>query len=188
MLRTLQPESHFARGSTNPVLIFTDGAWEAGVATAGAVLIDGSERLAFRLVVPKGLVEHWLEFAGEQIISQVELWALLVIRWSCREKLLNRRVIEWIDNESARMSAIKANSPSVTMCSLTRLLADIEVCWPTFSWIERVCSFSNPGGLIARYQLADGGNLDTSSELSHLVLLLFQKRYDAALLKLGHQT
>eukprot|EP00435_Cladocopium_sp_Y103_P027136 s1919_g6.t1 len=184
MLRTLKQRGHSVHGSTNPVLIFTDGAWEAGVATAGAVLIDGSERLAFSITVPDSLKEHWLERAGEQIICQVELWALLVIRWTFREKLLNRRVLEWIDNESARMSAIKANSPSGTMRSLTRLLADIEVCWPAFSWIERVCSFSNPGDLpsrnkvaeaVAKYHLVDGGTLDASAELSHLVLLLFQK-------------
>ena len=31
-----------------PVVVFTDGAWEDGIATAGAVLVDGDIRLAFQ--------------------------------------------------------------------------------------------------------------------------------------------
>ena len=52
-----------------PWIILTEGAWEDGIATAGAVLVDGDVRLAFQLEVPQNLVEHWLTNAGEQIIS-----------------------------------------------------------------------------------------------------------------------
>ena len=112
MLLEQRPRVHSVLNVGRPVVVFTDGAWEDGIATAGAVLIDGDVRLAFQLEVPQALVDHWLANAGEQIISQVELWGLVLLKWSRRDHLQNRRVIEWIDNESARISSIKANSHS----------------------------------------------------------------------------
>ena len=130
MLLDQRPRAHSVLSCSTPVAIFTDGAWEGGKATAGAVLIDGQTRLAFKISVPGELVAHWVRLAGEQIISQVELWALVCLKWSQRERLLNRRVIEWIDNEAARVSVIKANSSSSTMRSLSRVMADIDLKWP----------------------------------------------------------
>ena len=52
------------------------------------------------------------------------------------------------------------------MRALTRALADMDVIWPAFSWVERVCSYSNPGDLpswgrldeaMRRFRLKDGG-------------------------------
>ena len=94
MLLEQKPRVHSVLNVGRPVVIFTDGAWEDGIATAGAVLVDGDVRLAFQLEVPQTLVEHWLTNAGEQIISQVELWGLVMLKWSRRDHLLNRRVIE----------------------------------------------------------------------------------------------
>ena len=171
MLNSLRPRMHSIHGDGQPVLIFTDGAWEGGRASAGAILIDGAERYGYIIAVPTVLTDHWRQHAGEQIISQIEFWALVTVRWVFRAKLENRRVISWIDNEAARACAIKASSPSRTMRSLTRLLADMEVLWPVYSWIERVPSFSNPGDLpsrdrlaeaITRYNVQDGGTIDAS--------------------------
>ena len=92
-----------------------------GNATAGAVNVDGSERQAHSILVPESLVSHWLEEAGDQIISRTELWASVILKWSFRERLCNCRVIAWIDNEAARACAIKANSPSPTMRALARM-------------------------------------------------------------------
>ena len=144
MLLGQKARVHTMSEPCQPVLIFTDGASENGVATAGAVVIDGSSRLAYGVAVPQALVEIWNKTAGDQIISQVEVWALVSVRFCLRQKLRGRRVIEWIDNEAARMSAIKANSSSPSMKVLARIMAELELQWPTFSWTERVCSFSNP--------------------------------------------
>jgi len=189
MLLDQRPRSHSVLSCSTPVAIFTDGAWEGGKATSGAVLIDGETRLAFKISVPSKLVDHWLRLAGEQIISQVELWALVCFKWSQKERLLNRRVIEWIDNEAARVSVIKANSSSSTMRSLSRVMADIDLKWPTFSWTERVCSYSNPADLPSRdrlqealekYQLENGGTLEPPNELVNFVMQLHQRPYNAA--------
>ena len=194
MLQGQKPRAHPLGDARSPVLIFTDGAYENGVATAGAVVIDGPSRMAFVVKVPEVLIKLWIRVAGEQIISQVELWALVSVRWCLRKQLHGRCVIEWIDNEAARVCTIKANSPSISMKVLARLLADLELHWPTFSWIERVCSFSNPSDWPSRgtleealhkYNLTDGGILDASIDMADLVLDLHQSPYNTALQKLG---
>lgn len=126
MLRAQKPRVHSTLEANRPILIFTDGAYEDGVATAGAVVVDVSQRHAYVVTVPDELVKLWNRVAGDQIISQVKLWALVSVKLCLRKQLLGRRVIEWIDNESARMSAIKANSPLVSMRILARVLADLE--------------------------------------------------------------
>ena len=194
MLQSQRPREHSLTVTTRPVLIFTDGAYENGVATAGAVVVDGPMRLAYVIKVPESLVKLWTKVAGEQIISQVEMWALVTVRWCLRKLLHGRRVIEWIDNEAARVSAIKSNSPSVSMKVLARILADLEINWPSFSWTERVCSFSNPADLpsreklevaLSQYNLDNGGVLDASGHLEQLVLELHRSPYKVALQHLG---
>ena len=160
-----------------------------GNATAGAVNVDGSERQAHSILVPESLVSHWLEEAGDQIISQIELWAFVILKWSFRERLCNRRVIAWIDNEAARACAIKAKSPSPTMRALARILGDIDASFPTMSWFERVCSFSSPADLPSRgkiqdvvssYGLIDSGMLSGDQELLDRVLQLTHGPYQVA--------
>ena len=84
---------------------------------------------------------------------------------------------------------IKANSSSSTMRSLSRVMADIDLKWPTFSWTERVCSYSNPADLPSRdrlqealekYHLENGGTLEPPNELVNFVMQLHQRPYNAA--------
>ena len=191
MLTSLGPRTHSTTGERRPILLFTDGAWEDGQASAGAILVDGDFRIGCTITVPDVLVAHWLKHAGEQIISQIELWALVAIRWHFRERLESRRLISWIDNEAARVCAIKASSPSPTMRALTRALSDMEVAWPVFAWTERVCSFSNPGDLPSRHKLSeamrrfnvsDGGIVDATAELATTIVGLHERPFSAALL------
>ena len=73
MLTSLGPRTHSTTGERRPILLFTDGAWEDGQASAGAILVDGDFRVGCTITVPDVLVAHWLNHAGEQIISQIEL-------------------------------------------------------------------------------------------------------------------
>ena len=189
MISTLSSRKHDVNGAVNPVVIFTNGAWEQEQASAGAVIIDGKFRKAYVVSVPGSLVSHWLEEAGDQIISQIELWAFVVVKWCFRKLLCHRRVIAWIDNEAARACAIKANSPSPKMKSLARILSDIDVSFPTMSWFERVCSFSNPADLPSRgriaeavtlYDLTDGGMLSCDDDFVGRLLQLTHDPYQVA--------
>ena len=190
MLLSTPPRVHSCHDDKMPILFFTDGAWEAGVATAGAVVVCGAKRLAHVVEVPQALIDKWQTLTGEQVISQIELWALLAVRWHYRSDTLNRRVIAFIDNEAARICAIKATSPSSTMRAMARIFGDLEMLWPCYFWVERVCSFSNPSDLPSRnkldvalrdYDLADGGTIKVSSLLLEAVLSLLEDPYNPAL-------
>ena len=146
MLNRSKPRKLTALGERRPFLIFTDGSWENGFAGLGAVLLDTATNQKWVLCgeVPDCLLTRWKQQVGEQLICQIELYAMVVVRWMFRDLLTNRRSIWWVDSEAARFSAIKGLSPSPAMRWLVRELYSFEVDSPTFSWIERVPSFSNP--------------------------------------------
>ena len=128
-----------------PILIFTDGAWEDGRAGIGAVIIDLSNNFSVVLegCVPDPLLQMWLREVGDQLICQIELYTMVVIRWVYASMLQGRRTIWWVDNDAARYSLIKGSSSSLTMKDLCREFYRHEAVAPTFSWIERVPSPSN---------------------------------------------
>ena len=162
MLDQSRPRSISSGGEKRPILVFTDGAWEAGVSGLGAVLLDcaSCERYVLAGEVPEVLLTHWKQQVGEQFICQIELYALVAVRWQFRELLANRRVIWFVDNEAARFSAIKGISATLTMRILAREFFSLEASTPTFPWIERVPRASNP---------ADGPSRQSPGEVMALL-------------------
>lgn len=88
----------------------------------------------------------WINGEGslEILICQIELYAMVALRWSLSHLFLNRRTLWWVDNDAARYALIKGVSPSLVMKQLVRLFYQFEVEAPTYSWIERIPSSSNP--------------------------------------------
>ena len=154
MVTSLAPRTFTAGSMQNPLLTFTDGAWESGNATAGAVVFDPDTQSTscFEIAVPEKLVNIWTGEVGEQIISQVEMFPMLCVRYTCASRLLNRVGISWIDNESAKYACIKGTSHSFSMQVLCRVMQQLEVEMPLSLWYERVASHSNPGDLPSRNQ------------------------------------
>ena len=62
------------------IKLFTDGAWDDGVAGAGAVLQStaGGAPLVAEIQVPEPLLSHWAREGRVQLISQLELFPVLV--------------------------------------------------------------------------------------------------------------
>ena len=90
-----------------PVVLLTDGAFEDGTATCGGGIIDGTRREMLGVTLPESITRAWLSCRGfKQCIGQVELLPM----WICRElwpALLRRRRVLWfIDNDSARFALI----------------------------------------------------------------------------------
>ena len=146
MLKSLPPRKYTASEMKEPLLLFTDGAWEDGVATAGAVFFDPLSNQGFvcEVEVPDTLVNLWKQDVGDQLICQIEMWAFVSTRWFLKDILKDRLVVAWIDNEASRFACVKGASNSFSLQAMTRLLAHIEVTHPTGLWYERVCSYSNP--------------------------------------------
>lgn len=89
------------------------------------------------------LLHNWRKKVGEQLICQIELFAILSARWRFKELLVDRRSIWWVDNDAARYGLIKGLSPSLVMQCLIREFYVMDIAFPTFSWVERVPSSSN---------------------------------------------
>ena len=188
MLRSIPPRSYAAESFKNPFLIFTDGAWESGKATGGAVTYDPVSKVAtvFPVEIPEELVALWLEEVGEQLISQIEFFVYLVLRFVCSEALLNKLGIAWIDNESARFVAIKGSSSSFSLQSMSRVLQQIELEMPSSIWMERVSSFSNPSDMPSRNLVKEAAQLLKASStgllrapqcLTSAIVLMHQQPY-----------
>lgn len=136
-----------------PILVFTDGSWEGGIAGLGAVVIDvaSQQTFVFSGQLPESLLAKWGTMVGEHLICQIELYAMVAIRWHFQQVMTNRRVIWWTDNEAARYSVIKCDSSSPSMKSLIREFYAFEVDSPSYGWIERVPSYSNIAGSPSRF-------------------------------------
>eukprot|EP00435_Cladocopium_sp_Y103_P007154 s804_g2.t1 len=102
------------------------------------------ERRVWAGEVRQCLLDRWAHLVGDQLICQIELFAMVALRWILVEQLRDRRTIWWVDNDAARFSAIKGNSPSLVMKFLVRTFYHFEAEAPTYSWIERIPSASNP--------------------------------------------
>ena len=88
------------------IVVFTDGSFENGVGLWGAVILDDAtgQRDVFWGQVPDVLIKGWNRLAGEQVISQIEAYAALLVRWYFRKQWTGRKAIFFQDNDAARYS------------------------------------------------------------------------------------
>eukprot|EP00973_Karenia_brevis_P022592 3109599-Karenia_brevis.AAC.1 len=133
-----------------PVCVFTDGAFEGELATCGAVLVDQGLMEGFGIKIPDLLVLQWRLDGRKQVIGQAELWPVLVSKLTWKDRLAGRRVLFFIDNDSARFALIKQYSPVVQSAEILWKMAEVDAelrCWP---WYARVASDSNPADAPSR--------------------------------------
>ena len=135
-----------------PVVIYTDGAFEDGVGTWGALVVDGQAgaRWLFGGRVPQTLIQQWHGSAGAQVICEVEAYAVIMTLVGLRGFLERRSALVFIDNDPCRQGFIKRYSPSMPMMSLISLASLLEAALSTSLWYERVPSKSNPSDLPSR--------------------------------------
>ena len=135
-----------------PLLVFTDGAWEAGHAGAGAVIhcCATGATLACEIPVPQDLIATWIREAGEQIICQIEMWAFLALRVTMGNIFTAVPTVAWIDNEAARYALMKGSADSASLRKMARLNQHADLKAPSMIWYERVASFSNPADAPSR--------------------------------------
>ena len=95
-------------------VIYTDGAFEARCATWGYVFLDPASdyRVCKHGWVPNHLRDFWLRTVGEQIIAQTKMCAVVCALLDLQKRLMDRRVLLFIDNELCRFALIKRASRS----------------------------------------------------------------------------
>ena len=123
-----------------PIILHTDGAYEGRDVTWGAIVIDRScqSRWVFSGRVPASLLRHWGNIAGEQLICQVEAYAVAIMLYALRGMLSGRSVLAFIDNDPCRFAFIKRFSPAPALMGLVTIVSILEAANETAVWYERV--------------------------------------------------
>ena len=145
-LKETPPRQVSCNSPRESVLIFTDGSWENGIGGLGAVVLDPltSTRLVIQDTVDQRLLDLWRSNVGEQLICQIELLAVVLIRWEIQNLFPGRRVMIFIDNNSSRLALLKGTSKSPSMHVLIDAFYAAETKHPMLWWLERIPSASNP--------------------------------------------
>ena len=143
-LATAAPRRLDRRSSVRPVLVFTDGACEEETTIGGyALFLCGASEM-FGAVVPSSLADQWKSRSQQsQIIGQAELYPHLVARLTWAHRWKGQRVMFFVDNESARLAAIKAYSPVLASTKILAEMSRLDYLHDVFPWSSRVPTFSN---------------------------------------------
>ena len=138
-------------------LLFTDGAYEGGVVTIGAVLFLDTLRQPeyWGAAVPHHVVEKWKDLiGGEHVIGQGELLPSAAARETWAGELRDLTILHFLDNTSAVQALVKGYSPSADSAPLLDWVADADVRLGARPWYDRVPSPANPADAPSRLDYA----------------------------------
>ncbi|CAE6961575.1 unnamed protein product [Symbiodinium sp. CCMP2592] len=139
---------------TDIIHLWTDGSWEADVGGIGLAAHDcfSGTGWVFTGKVPLQLLESWKAEVGEQLICEIEMFAVLASLLQLNALVSSRRIVWWVDNDATRGVMIKGASRSWAMHTLARVFSELDREWPSMWWVCRVPSYSNPGDAPSRDQ------------------------------------
>jgi hypothetical protein len=131
---------------SRPIILFTDGACEENFAlvTCGAVIFDGWHDVRFfGMHVPPDLVQRWSACGRKQHIGQAEILPVLIAKKTWASLMAGRKIICFVDNDSAKDALVKSYSPMLSSFELLRTNAELDLELLCFNWYSRVPSKSN---------------------------------------------
>ena len=140
--------------------MLTDGAAESSDkdfltfdrVSIGGVIIDSADGTIkhFGCMVPDRIVDEWRSAGILQVITQAEVYPVLMAKHLARGSIKGRRVISFIDNDAARFSIINSNSSSDSAADMLMINCVLDTELDLSCWYERVASESNLGDLPSR--------------------------------------
>ncbi len=148
ILRSSSPRSFSIDDELKPVLVFSDGAWEPTAekpAGGGLVFIDPvtNTRLVAEINIDDRMIEHWKKLGKSQLIAELELLPIAAGLQHFGDRMVGRRVLWFVDNNSVRDMLVKGSTSSPSLfCLLAecfRLAGLFQLVW----WVSRVPSKSN---------------------------------------------
>jgi hypothetical protein len=142
-IQNLKPREIDFNAQDDAVLVFTDAAYENQRATYGVFIIMDGARWTAAGEVPESLLRNWTSQGIQQVITQAELYPVLLVRLALGEQLIHRKTVYYIDNDAARFGLIKADSPSSSCFSIIKAFYSVEVHYPSQPWFARVPTHSN---------------------------------------------
>ena len=172
-----------------PLFLYTDGTYEGKEGSWGAIVIDTvcQRRWVFSGRVPELILKRWADAMGDQLICQVEAYAVAIMLFALRGTLNGRSVLAFIDNDPCRFAFIRRFSPSPALMGLVTLVSILEAANETSIWYERVASSANPADLPSRFAVGeacrrfgcqDKGDVAITSEMQQF---LTSRAYDPAI-------
>lgn len=167
----MQPRAIRFPSDDRPAVIYTDGAFESEHGTWGAVVVV--PRLGINAIhggSVDNLMRHWTSHELQQKICQIELVAVLLVRYCYRKELATCSAMYFVDNEAPRYCLVKGSSPSVSMCNISRMVSHIEAEHPSASRYERVPSASNIADVPSRFKFDECQQITTSNLAGDIVL------------------
>ena len=151
-LSSLKPRLLRVSDPRKPVILYTDGLYENESALWGAFFIDleSEEKFVLSGTVPESVRKLRLIQAGQQIICEIELFAVVCAKWAYGRRMATRKAFIFIDNNSALTTLVKRSSQSDAMFRLMSLINVMDSVFPVGAWYHRVPSKSNPADLPSR--------------------------------------
>jgi hypothetical protein len=158
-LRLVKPRAVRPDNNQAPLLIFTDGA-EGDVkgceAACGGLLVDPLDDTVeyFGGPIPDVLVREW-RAERQKIIAQAELLPVLLAKRCWQQRTANRRVLFFVDNESAKFACVNMMSWSVHSKRIIAAIVKFDIDNQSWTWYSRVPSFSNPADPPSRLEFEE---------------------------------
>ena len=145
LLREAPSRSVNALSAEEPCLVFTDGAYEDGVAFCEVVLISSrcARAQVMSFVVPAELVAVWKKDGQEQVIAQAELLPVMLVKKQFKWALEGARVLYFIDNEGVKEALISGSTKSVASRDMLVQCMIEDSKNDSLPWYARVPSPSN---------------------------------------------
>ena len=139
------------RGDGPVAVMFLDGAVEDKVTIGGVLVLPGGATEHWGCVVPELITESWKSRADQvQVIGQAEVYPALVARLTWAEHLRGKRVVTFIDNESARIALVKQYSSVLASLRILTCCSAFDAARGVDCWYARVPSDANPADAPSR--------------------------------------
>ena len=145
LLLTAPPRRISAVSDEKPCVVFTDGAYENGVASCGVVLVSprSSKAKVMSFVVPEDLVAEWKKDGQEQVIAQAELLPIMMVKRQMKWALQGARVLYFIDNEGVKEALVSGATRSEQSKKMLIECMVQDAKSNSLTWYARVPSPSN---------------------------------------------
>ena len=141
-------QKKWSTAPSSPIVIFTDGACEGlnfqKVSVGAVIFLPNGVVEAFGVEVQRSVTGRWAaDRANGQTIGQAEIYPVVLAKATWSHYIRDRKVVYFVDNDSARYALIRKFSPSRPSSELLWEAAKADAALGSASWCARVPSPSN---------------------------------------------
>ena len=145
LLKQAPPRKLEAVSSEPPCLVFTDGAYEGGIASCGAVVLSPrlEKPIAFGFEVEDEVVAEWRGYGHEQVIAQAEMLPIVIAKSQFPQLLRGARVLLFIDNDGVKEAFVAGVTKSEACRKMLVEAMILDAGNNSLNWYTCILSPSN---------------------------------------------